>query len=146
MARYLRICGLLFLSRFSAPCVVDSCPDIVYGRALGDVGSQGQQQFDELLFHHQFLRDFRLPVLDVDDDLRQLRCRLALGEPCHVVAEALHIAYVWLQAECIGRKVVVCLDFRIAGICRLAAVEVLHRISGVWENLVVAPVYVYYCF
>ena len=119
--------------------IVDAGANVVHASSRGDVDGERKQALDEALLDNGLFGELGLLIEQGDDDLGQIGGVVARANFVEVRRDVVHID-VARELFCLGRKSVAgsLNDLQFAGM--VIDIEVLYRLSGVGQNLVVSAV------
>lgn len=119
--------------------IVDAGTNVVHASSRGDVDGERKQALDEALLDNGLFGELGLLIEQGDDDLGQIGGVVARANFVEVRRDVVHID-VARELFCLGRKSVAgsLNDLQFAGM--VIDIEVLYRLSGVGQNLVVSAV------
>lgn len=119
--------------------IVDAGANVVHTSSRGDVDGERKQALDEALLDNGLFGELGLLIEQGDDDLGQIGGVVARANFVEVRRDVVHID-VARELFCLGRKSVAgsLNDLQFAGM--VIDIEVLYRLSGVGQNLVVSAV------
>lgn len=119
--------------------IVDAGANVVHASSCGDVDGERKQALDEALLDNGLFGELGFLIQQGDDDLGQIGGVVARANLVEVLRDVV-LVDVARELFCLGRKSVAGSldDLQFVGM--VIDIEVLYRLSGVGQNLVVSAV------